>query len=119
LSATRNEAGGPLSPLERGLRHGEDLPLSGETPKAATLIISRFVGALAATMVAASALALTSTYPPAARGDHIDRYHGIAVPDPYRWMEDIDSTASRAWIEAEGKLTECPTLDQSETARDP
>ncbi len=65
----------------------------------------RFVGILAATMVAASAQALTPTYPPAARGDHIDSYHGVAVPDPYRWMEDTDSAATRAWIEAEGMLT--------------
>ena len=66
---------------------------------------SNFTAALAATIVAASAQALTLAYPPAARGDHIDSYHGIAVADPYRWMEDIDSPATRAWIEAEGKLT--------------
>src|ERR1700678_1702537 len=56
-------------------------------------------------MVAASAQALALTYPPAARGDHIDSYHSVAVPDPYRWMEDIDSPATRAWVEAEEKLT--------------
>jgi prolyl oligopeptidase len=44
-------------------------------------------------------------YPPAMRGEHVDRYHGVAVPDPYRWMEDIDSPATRAWVEAEGKLS--------------
>ena len=66
-----------------------------------------FTAALAATIIAASAQALTLAYPPAARGDQIDSYHGIAVADsdPYRWMENIDSPATRAWIEAEGKLT--------------
>src|ERR1700681_4012770 len=44
-------------------------------------------------------------YPQAARGDHIDHYHGIAVPDPYRWMEDIDSPQTRTWVEAQGKLS--------------
>ncbi|HTX23694.1 MAG TPA: prolyl oligopeptidase family serine peptidase [Steroidobacteraceae bacterium] len=44
-------------------------------------------------------------YPPAARGDHVDDYHGVEVPDPYRWMEDIDSPATRAWVEAEAKLS--------------
>jgi prolyl oligopeptidase len=46
------------------------------------------------------------TYPPAPRGDVVDDYHGTFVPDPYRWLEDGDAPASRAWIEAEAELTE-------------
>lgn len=45
-------------------------------------------------------------YPPARRGDQVDVYHGIAVADPYRWMEHIDSPETRAWIEAEDRLTQ-------------
>jgi prolyl oligopeptidase len=44
-------------------------------------------------------------YPPAQRGDHVDEYHGIKILDPYRWMEDIDSPATRAWVEAQAQLT--------------
>jgi prolyl oligopeptidase len=44
-------------------------------------------------------------YPGAQRGDQVDLYHGIKVSDPYRWMEDIDSPATRKWVEAEAKLT--------------
>jgi prolyl oligopeptidase len=44
-------------------------------------------------------------YPVAARGDVVDTYHGVKVADPYRWLEDPDSAESRAWIEAENKVT--------------
>ena len=46
------------------------------------------------------------TYPIAPRGDVVDVYHGHVVPDPYRWLEDGDAPAARAWIEAEAELTE-------------
>jgi prolyl oligopeptidase len=45
-------------------------------------------------------------YPAAPRGDVVDMYHGHAVPDPYRWLEDGDAPAARTWIEAEAELTE-------------
>lgn len=45
-------------------------------------------------------------YPNARRSDFTETLHGIAVPDPYRWMEDIDSPETRAWIEAENDLTQ-------------
>jgi prolyl oligopeptidase len=45
------------------------------------------------------------TYPTAHAGDVVDDYHGTAVADPYRWLEDPDSADSKAWIEAENKVT--------------
>src|SRR5450631_1420118 len=53
----------------------------------------------------ASVTARSIAYPIARRGDQVDQYHGIAVADPYRWMEDVDSPETRAWVEAEAKLT--------------
>jgi prolyl oligopeptidase len=50
-------------------------------------------------------MAQTFTYPKAKKVDHIDNYHGTKVSDPYRWLENPDAEDSRAWIEAQNKLT--------------
>lgn len=44
-------------------------------------------------------------YPKPHRADQFDTYHGVKVHDPYRWMEDTESAETRAWIEAENKIT--------------
>jgi prolyl oligopeptidase len=47
----------------------------------------------------------TFNYPEARKSDQVDDYHGTKVADSYRWLEDPDSAESRAWIEAENKVT--------------
>src|SRR5205085_8325696 len=42
-----------------------------------------------------------TTYPPAPRQDIVEDIHGHAVADPYRWLEDADDPATRAWSKAQ------------------
>src|SRR5438128_4818493 len=44
-------------------------------------------------------------YPAARRTNVMDDYHGVKVADPYRWLEDDNSPETRAWVEAENKVT--------------
>ena len=44
-------------------------------------------------------------YPPAHKSDVAETYHGLVVADPYRWLEDPDSAATTAWVEAQNALT--------------
>jgi prolyl oligopeptidase len=44
-------------------------------------------------------------YPRTSTVNQVDDFHGIKVSDPYRWLEDENSVETRAWIEAENKVT--------------
>ena len=44
-------------------------------------------------------------YPQPHKGDTVDDYFGTKIADPYQWLEDTDSPDTRAWIEAQNRLT--------------
>ncbi len=51
------------------------------------------------------------TYPQTRQVDQVDDYHGTIVPDPYRWLEDLDSPETTEWIAAQNQVT-ADYLDQ-------
>lgn len=44
-------------------------------------------------------------YPETKKVDTVDTYHGTAVPDPYRWLENDHSQETKDWVTAQNKVT--------------
>ncbi|MET3133154.1 prolyl oligopeptidase [Oxalobacteraceae bacterium GrIS 1.11] len=45
-------------------------------------------------------------YPVSKKVDQQDDYHGTRIDDPYRWLEDANSTDTQAWVAAQNTLTQ-------------
>jgi prolyl oligopeptidase len=56
---------------------------------------------------AAQSLGQEFDYPKTKTVDQVDEYHGIKVPDPYRWLEDDVRVSDevRNWVTAQNELT--------------
>ncbi|MBP1771868.1 MAG: prolyl oligopeptidase, Serine peptidase, family, partial [Holophagaceae bacterium] len=44
-------------------------------------------------------------YPPTRKADVVEDFFGTKVADPYRWLEDDNSAETKAWVEAQNKVT--------------
>ena len=58
-----------------------------------------------ALLLAGGTQAQTAFKYPKAETTFVDDYHGTMVADPYRWLEDPDSSQTRRWIDAENAVT--------------
>lgn len=47
-----------------------------------------------------------TTYPVTHKSEHTDSYCGQTVSDPYQWLEDDHSPATKAWVTAQNTVTE-------------
>jgi prolyl oligopeptidase len=58
-------------------------------------------------VLAGAAESVRLDYPPTRRVDQVDVYHGVAVADPYRWLEaDVrQSKEVASWVEFQNALT--------------
>ncbi len=70
-----------------------------------------------ASTITAAAGAQALKYPAARVTDHTDIYFGTTVADPYRWMEDVDSTEVKTWVDAENQLTQSFLSDVPQRAK--
>lgn len=44
-------------------------------------------------------------YPNSPRGTTVDSYGSVKVPDPYRWLEEIDSAQTATWVKQQNAVT--------------
>jgi prolyl oligopeptidase len=50
-------------------------------------------------------MAMKLEYPPTPHLDCVEEIHGVAVADPYRWLEDVESQQTQNWIDQQNRLT--------------
>ena len=45
-------------------------------------------------------------YPETKKVDHVEDYAGNEVPEPYRWLEDLDAKEVAEWVAAQNRVTD-------------
>ncbi len=70
------------------------------------LLTAAWLAALATALGTAAAAPAPVEYPPTRAVEQVDDYFGTAVRDPYRWLEDDNAADTRAWVEAQNRVTD-------------
>jgi hypothetical protein len=79
-------------------------PVTMKTTKSITLVLI-----YSSLFMIFSSCGKQATIPPPPethRGDVVDTVHGVAIPDPYRWLEDQESPETRAWLDKQNEYTD-------------
>jgi prolyl oligopeptidase len=96
---------GALAAACHGLTFQGARPMPGNGPNGSVLRSSSQIA-----VGLAPAPATPVVYPITARVNVTDKYNGVAVEDPYRWLENLDSDATRHWVEAQNQVSK-PRLE--------
>lgn len=58
-----------------------------------------------ASVSSATGISAANSYPAVRKGNVVDIFHGVKVADPYRWMEDLQSSELDTWIKSQNRLS--------------
>jgi len=75
------------------------------TPRGAMPLVLLSAVAAAAIADESNVTKTALAYPPTRTVDTVDDYFGRKIADPYRWLEDLESADTAAWVTAQNKVT--------------
>jgi len=70
-----------------------------------SLIVVCIVAFIAFSCSQGTEQAQVSTYPPTKKIDHVDTVSGIAIADPYRWLENDTAKETADWVASQNEVT--------------